>query len=122
MIEQIKNVLIALKILGVEKRLKELENRPMPLSSGGGGGLSQEEADQLYLTPAQADTDYVNVTGDTMTGDLEFPATGFIMASAGGLRARVTMDENYALVTTPIVVSGTTGSPYGLLLILTQPS
>lgn len=69
MIEHIKNVLIALKVLGIEKRIKDLEDRPIAIRGGGsgsGGDLTQETADARY----------VNVTGDTMTGDLEFGDVG----------------------------------------------
>ena len=75
------------------------------------------------LTQDQADARYVNISGDTMTGDLNFPTTGFIMNSAtttsagspiglllsltyasggGGNRYRVTVDSSGTIVTTLI--------------------
>lgn len=42
--------------------------------------LTQSEADALFLTPAEGDAAYVNVGGDTMTGDLLL--SGAALASA----------------------------------------
>lgn len=54
------------------------------------------------ITQSDADARYVNVAGDTMVGDLNFPATGFTIVSASG--------------------GPTTGNPIGLLLALTYSS
>lgn len=63
------------------------------------------------------DDRYVNVTGDSMTGDLFFgsSAIGIILTSPGGSLWRVSVDDTGALVTSP--TEG--GSPMGLLLTLT---
>lgn len=63
------------------------------------------------------DSRFVNVDGDTMTGDLRFPETGFLMNDGTNLW-RVTVNTSGALVTT---LAGTenAGSPMGLLLTLT---
>lgn len=71
----------------------------------------------LVGTTDDFDSRYVNVTGDTMTGDLEFPVTGFIMDDGASLW-RVTIDDTGALVTTVEAVVGV-GNPMGLLLALT---
>ena len=72
----------------------------------------------MFYYPAGSSGDgvYVRIAGDVMTGDLEFPVTGFIM-NDGTNRWRVTIDTDGALVTTLIPV--TTGTPIGLLLSLT---
>ena len=57
------------------------------------------------------DTRYVNTTGDTMTGDLNFPATGFVMTdtvTSGRYRVVLTSE---ALVITPIITTPI-GSPW----------
>lgn len=44
-------------------------------------GATVDALDALFLTPAEGDAAYVNVTGDTMTGDLIVP---FLFVEAGG--------------------------------------
>lgn len=48
---------------------------------------------------------FVHISGDTMTGDLIFPVTGFIMTDPNGVQWRVTIDILGSIVTTQIVVS-----------------
>lgn len=67
---------------------------------------------------AENDTRYVNVTGDIMTGDLIFPATGFVMKDTNGVQWRVTVETSGNLTTTEIVTSDPY-FPYGLLLSAT---
>lgn len=63
---------------------------------------------------AQNDTRYVNTSGDTMTGNLEFPSTGFIMNSETK-RFIVTMNDEGALLSTDI--STNAGKMMGLLCL-----
>jgi len=66
-----------------------------------------------------ANDDYVNITGDVMTGDLELPVNGFIMTDENtGIRYRCTLTEGGHFTTTEIV-TGLLGQPIGLLLSLT---
>lgn len=71
------------------------------ISSGGGGGLTEAQANLLY----------VKLIGSVMTGDLEFPVTGFIM-NDGTNRWRVTINTDGSLQTDIISVT-TNGSPMG---------
>jgi len=75
----------------------------------------------LVNSTTSLDDTYVNTSGDTMTGDLEYPVTGFIM-NCGSKRYRVTVDCLGALVTEEIVVV-TLGTPLGpgIFLWLTNP-
>ena len=54
---------------------------------------------------------YVKISGDTMTGDLEFPATGYIMKNTNGVRYRVTITTDGVLTTTPMATTPL-GSPW----------
>lgn len=58
-----------------------------------------------------ADSTYVNVSGDVVTGDIIFPSTGMILKDSNNLRWRLTVDTTGALTTTAIV-EGTIGSPW----------
>lgn len=62
----------------------------MPITGGGGSGLTQ----------TQADARYVKKSGDTMTGELDMQQNAIIMQAPGG-------------------TATTVGSPMGLLLSLT---
>lgn len=67
-------------------------------------------ADELQLYPDESK--FVAVAGDTMTGDLNFPATGYVMRDTNGVRWRVTVGTDGALITTQIVTTGELGSPW----------
>ena len=63
---------------------------------------------------------YVNTTGDTMTGDLIFPETGFLMTDSDTVQQRVTIGTDGVLTSTVEVAPEiVTGNPIGLLLSLT---
>jgi len=70
---------------------------------------------------AQNDNRYVKKSGDTMTGDLNFPVTGYLMTDSNGVKWRVTVGTSGNLTTTLYVVD-TIGTPMGLLLSLTYAS
>lgn len=57
--------------------------------------------DELQLYPDESQ--FVAVEGDTMEGDLEFPATGFLMTDSNGIKWRVTIGTDGAIVTTAIL-------------------
>lgn len=61
----------------------------------------------------------LSLSGGTMTGDLIFPVTGFVMIDADGFYWRITINTDGALVATRL---GEPGTPIGLLLALTQAS
>lgn len=63
------------------------------------------------------DDRYVNVAGDSMSGDLIFssPTIGIILRDTNGIQWRVTVDTTGALVTSQT----RTGQSMGLLLALT---
>ena len=86
-----------------------------------GNAFSFATVSSSSFTQAQADLLYVKITGSVMTGDLEFPSTGFIM-NDGTNRWRVTILSTGNLVTTLIAAGATTGQPMGLLLALTYPT
>lgn len=65
------------------------------------------------ITRVDADARYVNVTGDSMTGDLTFPEDGFVM-TIGTASWRVTIDNTGALVTT-LISAGSSVQPGPLL-------
>ena len=56
-------------------------------------------------------TGYVQKAGSTMTGDLYFPANGYVMLDSNGVRWRVTVGTDGALTTTAIT-EGAIGSPW----------
>ena len=66
--------------------------------------------DELQLYPDESQ--FVEISGDTMTGDLNFPVTGFVMRDSNNLRWRVTVNTEGALVTTAIVSTGEMGTPW----------
>lgn len=75
----------------------------------------------VVFNPFIGDFDYV---GQAPFGTLghPFPATGFYMYDTAGILYLVTIDHATGALTTAVVSSGgTSGSPYGLLLALTQP-
>ena len=62
--------------------------------------------------------DFVNVTGDTMFGQLRMQQNAFRMTSPNGTEYVVTID-NDGRVHTESLNAGTTGTPLGLLLSIT---
>lgn len=64
---------------------------------------------------AYRDSDGISA-GDALPSNLIFDSGGFFLTDSAGIRWRVTVDTTGHLVTTL-----STGSPYGLLLALTQP-
>lgn len=82
--------------------------------------LHKHTAEDVTGLTSSLDDTYVNVTGDTMVGDLRFPPEGFLMSDGTNLW-RVTIDTNGAIVTTPEGSSGgpASGQSIGLLLALT---
>lgn len=74
-------------------------------------------ADQFIVNPFTGrfdDIGSVTSAGATFTGDVIFPANGFLMTDSNGLQWRIKISTSGVLVT-----SSTTGSPMGLLLSLT---
>lgn len=63
------------------------------------------------------DSRYVNITGDTMTGDLDLQEHFLVLKASDGSRWRVSVETDGALRTSVIVDPG---SPIGLLLTLTN--
>ena len=61
---------------------------------------------------------YVEKAGGTMTGDLVFPVTGFIITDSNTTQWRVTVETTGNLTTTEIIVTDP-GFPYGSLLLST---
>ena len=79
--------------------------------------------DQVQSIPV-LDERYVNVTGDTMTGDLIFPATGFILTDQNGVQWRATAYAfgDTANVNLTKIITTDPGFPYGLsLYVLYDP-
>lgn len=67
-------------------------------------------------------TEKLDKSGGILTGDLEFPTTGFIM-NCGSKRFYITIGCDGALTSTEIVSGGAGGgTPMGLLLALTYAS
>lgn len=95
--KKIADIYIALEALGVERRIELLEARPTPEGRGSSSGGTASS-----FTQAIADSLYVHKGGEVLTGDYEFPVTGFIM-NDGSKRYRVTVDSTGHLVTTEIV-------------------
>lgn len=62
--------------------------------------ILDELREQEGLTQDQADTRYVNISGDTMTGDLNFPVNGIVLSDGSG-NWRVTLDATGHFVTVP---------------------
>jgi hypothetical protein len=75
--------------------------------------------DAIHDNTAILDTHYVNVDGDTMTGELDMQDNAIILEAPNGGRYKVTVANDGSLVTTAIVAGDNAGSPMGLLLILT---
>lgn len=76
-------------------------------------------SDKFKINPFTGELDNVGdlgLSGGILTGDLEFPVTGYIM-NDGTNRWRVTINSSGAIVTTLIVDDA--GTPMGLLLSLT---
>lgn len=83
--------------------IKALDNLPDHLIDHAALGVKSQ---------AQNDSRYVNITGDTMTGDLNFPSTGYVMRDSNGLRWRVTIGTDGAFVINAITSTGEIGTPW----------
>lgn len=106
LISIVKYVMVALEVLGIPQRIKDLEQRPSSVSVGAGSGSGGGTGD---LTEATADELYVNVDGDTMTGDLEFDTSsdGIILKSGtSAITAGMPIGLLLALTYTDTVASG----------------
>lgn len=101
MIERVKDSIIALEVLGIPKRIKELEDRPTGGGTRGGGGGGSSGISQ-----SDADDRFVNTTGDTMTGQLVFPVGGFRMVDTNSVYWDVTIDTSGRLVTSVVAATG----------------
>lgn len=66
---------------------------------------------------SDGDDRWVNVSGDTMEGDLIFPVTGFIMTDSNGEQWRVTIGTDGTLTTTMIQVDNLLLESGDLLLL-----
>ena len=55
--------------------------------------------------------DYLPLAGGTLTGDVNYPATGWVMLDSNGVRWRVTVNTDGSLQTTAIT-EGAIGSPW----------
>lgn len=55
--------------------------------------------------------DYLPLAGGTVTGDVNYPLTGYVMKDSNNVRWRVTVNTDGSLVTTAIV-AGAQASPW----------
>jgi hypothetical protein len=60
---------------------------------------------------ASATGDYLPLAGGTLTGDVDFPANGYVMRDSNGLRWRVTVSTDGTLTTTALT-EGAIGTPW----------
>jgi hypothetical protein len=63
--------------------------------------------EELQLYPDE----FVNKSGDTITGDIVFPVSGYLMRDANGVRWRVTIGID-GVLTTSEITEGAIGSPW----------
>jgi hypothetical protein len=70
------------------------------------------------ISRSTADSRYVNVTGDVMTGTLDMQKNAIILQASDNTRWNLTIDTTGALITTQITTP-TPGTPIGMLLALT---
>ena len=67
---------------------------------------------QLDLTDSSSVSgDYLPLAGGTLTGDLTYPATGYIMTDTNGVKWRVTVGTDGTLTTNPVATTPL-GSPW----------
>ena len=64
------------------------------------------------------DSRYVNVTGDTMFGNLDMGGNSILMTDNNGIKWRITVNTDGVLITTQETT--TLGTPIGMLLTLTK--
>lgn len=65
MINEVAKTKTALEVLGIPKKIADLENRKFPIVSP---GMSKSTADATYQTQTAADALYLSLTGGTMSG------------------------------------------------------
>ena len=74
----------------------------------------------LHDHTPEYDARYVNVTGDTMTGELTMGTNAIVLEDSAGVEWKLTVNTDGALVTTEVVpILPLEGNPIGLLLTLT---
>ena len=67
--------------------------------------LVKKGFDETGNSQADNDARYVKKSGDTMTGDLNFPVLGYVMRDSNGVRWKVTIGTDGAIVTTPVATT-----------------
>lgn len=65
--------------------------------------------------------DFVNVSGDTMTGTLDMQDNYILLTSPNGTRYQLSVSNDGALLTEEYVTTGLTGQSMGLGLLFTYP-
>jgi hypothetical protein len=65
----------------------------------------------VYHDHGATSGDYLPLAGGILTGDVTYPATGYIMLDSNGVRWRVTMNTDGSLQTTAIT-EGVIGTPW----------
>jgi hypothetical protein len=65
----------------------------------------------VYHDHGATSGDYLPLAGGTLTGDVNYPLTGFVMKDSNNIRWRVTVNTDGSLETTAIV-AGAQASPW----------